>query len=199
MAEGVRGYRMQARATAVAQTRERILAVSRDRFFRLPYDEVRLLDIATAAGVSQQTLLNHFSSKEGLLLAVVEFVRPEIEILRGPLVPGDVEAAVRGLMRQYEALGDANVRLAAVAERIPELARGVEFGRAHHTAWLEATFADSLPDDPPARRRTVAALYAVTDVGTWKLLRRDLGRSRAETSAVLRSLLTAALETARGT
>jgi hypothetical protein len=100
-------------------------------------------------------------------------------------------------MRQYEALGDANVRLAAVAERIPELARAVEFGRAHHTDWLETTFADSLPDDARARRRMVAALYAVTDVGTWKLLRRDLGHSRAETAAVLRFLLRAVLGTAR--
>ncbi len=188
---------MQARAVAVGRTRERILAAARDRFFQLPYDEVRLAEIATAAGVTQQTLLNHFSSKEGLLLAVVEFVKPQIEAMRGPVVPGDVDTAVRGLMRQYEALGDANVRLAAVAERIPELARAVEFGRAHHTAWLEATFAESLPGERRPRRRMVAALYAVTDVGTWKLLRRDLGHSRVETAAVLKSLLRAALETAR--
>lgn len=197
MAGAVRSYRMRARAAAVDRTRERLLTVARDRFFGLPYDEVRLAEIAAAAGVSQQTLLNHFSSKEGLLRAVAEFVEPEIDALRGPVPPGDVDAAVRALMRQYEALGDANVRLAAVAERIPELARAVEFGRAHHTAWLEETFTDSLPDDAPARRRGLAALYAVTDVGTWKLLRRDLGHSRTETAAVLRLLLRAALETAR--
>jgi AcrR family transcriptional regulator len=197
MAEAGRSYRMQARAETVGRTRERILAVARDRFFQLPYDEVRLAEVAAAAGVSQQTLLNHFASKEGLLLAVVEFVAPEIEALRGPVVPGDVDAAVRALMRQYEALGDANVRLAAVAERIPELATGVEFGRRHHAGWLEATFAGSLPDDRRARRQVVAALYAVTDVGTWKLLRRDLGHSRPVTAAVLRLLLHGVLETAR--
>ena len=197
MAEAARSYRMRARAATVGRTRERILSVARDRFFRLPYDEVRLAEIADAAGVSQQTLLNHFSSKEGLLMAVVEFVAPEIDAMRGPVVPGDVDAAVRGLMRQYEALGDANVRLVAVAERIPDLARAVEFGRAAHTAWLEAAFADSLPDDRRARRRAIAALYAVTDVGTWKLLRRDLGHSRAGTAAVLRLLLRAAVESAR--
>jgi AcrR family transcriptional regulator len=191
-----RSYRMRARAATVDRTRERILAVARDRFVDLPYDEVRLADVAAAAGVTQQTLLNHFSSKEGLLLGVVAVLAPEVEALRGPVPAGDVDAAVRALMRQYEALGDANVRLAAVAERIPELAQGVEFGRAHHTAWLEETFAGSLPGEARARRRSVAALYAVTDVGTWKLLRRDLGRSRTETTAVLRLLLRAALETA---
>jgi AcrR family transcriptional regulator len=188
---------LQARASGVERTRERILGVAKERFFTQPYDEVRLGEIAGAAGVSEQTLLNHFSSKEGLLLAVARFVAPEIESARGPVVPGDVEAAVRGLLRQYERYGDANVRLVAVAERIPELASGVEFGRARHTAWLEATFADALPSAPAARRRALAALYAITDVGTWKLLRRDLGRSRRDTALVLGALLRAALESVR--
>jgi hypothetical protein len=120
-----------------------------------------------------------------------------VEGLRGPVRAGDVDAAVRGLMRQYEALGDANVRLVAAAERIPELARGIEFGRARHVAWLEESFGAALPRDPAARRRAVAALYAVTDVGTWKLVRRDLGRSRADTARVLRALLRSALESVR--
>jgi len=197
MAQAARSYRLQARAAGVERTRERILGVSQERFFTLPYDEVRLGEIAAAAGVSEQTLLNHFSSKEGLLLAVAEFVGPEVEGLRGPVVPGDVDGAVRGLMRQYESFGDGNARLVAVAERIPALDRAVEVGRAAHTAWLEATFADALPDGAAARRRALAALYAVTDVGTWKLLRRDLGRSRRDTAAVLRALLRAALESVR--
>ena len=197
MPQPARTYRSRARAAGVARTGERILGVAKDRFFSLPYDEVRLGEIATAAGVSEQTLLNHFSSKEGLLLAVADFIGPEVEALRGPVVPGDVDAAVRGLLRQYEQYGDANVRLVAVAERIPALASGVELGRARHTAWLEATFAEALPSTPAARRRALAALYAVTDVGTWKLLRRDLGRSRRDTADVLRALLRAALESIR--
>lgn len=184
---------MRSRAEGVDRTRERILAVARERFVRLPYDEVRLAEVAAAAGVTQQTLLNHFSSKEGLLMAVVDLLAPEIEALRGPVTPGDADAFVRGLMRQYEALGDANVRLAAMAERFPHLAEGVVVARARHTAWLEDAFGAQLPDDPGARRRALAALYALTDVGTWKLLRRDLGRSRAETTAVLQFLLRAAL------
>ena len=196
MTDATRSYRMQARAEGVGRTRERVLAAARRRFFEQPYDEVRLADVAGEAGVTQQTLLNHFSSKEGLLLALVEVLAPEIEALRGPVPDGDVTAAVRGLMRQYESLGDANVRLAAVVERIPALGRGLDQARAHHLAWREQTFAGPLPADPRDRRRTLAALYAATDVGTWKLLRRDLGHSRAETTAVLQSLLRAALATA---
>ena len=197
MPQAARSYRLQSRAAGVERTRERILGVAQERFFTLPYDEVRLAEIAAAAGVSEQTLLNHFSSKERLLLAVAEFIGPEVEGMRGPVVPGDVDAAVRGLMRQYERYGDANVRLVAVAERIPELASGVEVGRTRHIAWLEATFGEGLPATPVARRRALAALYAVTDVGTWKLLRRDLGRSRRDTAAVLAALLRAALESVR--
>jgi AcrR family transcriptional regulator len=188
-----RSYRMQARAEGVERTRARILQAAKRRFFEMPYDEVRLADIAAEAGVTQQTLLNHFSSKEGLVLALVEFMRADVEELRGPVRPGDVDGAVRALMREYEVLGDANVRLVAVAERIPVLMKGIEKARSVHAAWLEEVFAQQLPVDPRARRRAVAALYAVTDVGAWKLLRRDLRLSRAETGAVLRSLLRAAL------
>ena len=186
---------MQARAHAVQRTRERILLAARDRFLALSYDDIRLADVAADAGVTPQTLLNHVTSKEGLALAVLEVMAPEIEALRGPRVAGDVAGFVAGIMRQYEALGDANVRLAAVAERIPALAVGLETARATHTAWLEEAFSAELPEKGPARRRALAALYAVTDVGTWKLLRRDLGHSRAETAAVLENLVRAALAT----
>ena len=193
-----RAYRMEGRAAGAERTRERILAVARDRFVELPYDEVRLAEVAAAAQVTQQTLLNHFGSKEGLLLALVDVLAPEIAALRGRVRPGDADAAVRGLVRQYEALGDANVRLAAAAERFPALAPGVRTARDRHRAWLAEVFADQLPADGPARRRALAALYAATDVGTWKLLRRDLGHSRAETTAVLAHLVRAALAATPG-
>ena len=65
MTQPARTYRMQARAEGVERTRERILRVAPARFVDLPYDDVRLADVAADAGVTQQTLLNHFSSKEG--------------------------------------------------------------------------------------------------------------------------------------
>ena len=38
-------------------------------------------------------------------------------------------------------------------------------------------------------------LYAATDVTVWKLLRRDHGRSRAETEAIIRNLVEGATQT----
>jgi hypothetical protein len=63
---------------------------------------------------------------------------------------------------------------------------------------LEQAFGVQLPPTGAHRRRALAALYAVTDVGTWKLLRRDLGHSERETAAVLRGLLHAALASVPG-
>jgi hypothetical protein len=41
----------------------------------------------------------------------------------------------------------------------------------------------------PKRRRRLTGLVAITDVYTWKLLRLDLGLSRAETERTLTELI----------
>ena len=49
----------------------------------------------------------------------------------------------------------------------------------HHQEWLAEVFGDVLPADAAARRHVLLELHAATDVYTWKLLRRDMGRPRA--------------------
>ncbi|HYH34166.1 MAG TPA: TetR/AcrR family transcriptional regulator [Nocardioides sp.] len=190
-----RSYDMTARARAVERTRERILAAAREAFFSTPFDDVTVAGVAAAAGTSHQTLLNHFGSKEGLFASLVEQVGREIEQNRGPERPHDARSAVRVLVRQYEASGDVNARLAAVEDRIPAVAEALEIGRRSHQEWLARSFADHLPASRPQHRRTLAALHAATDVYTWKLLRRDLGLSRAETTAVMERLVHGLLTT----
>ena len=174
------------------RTRERILGAARVAFLAAPYEVVTLAAVAREAGVSTQTVLNHFTSKEGLLMSVIDAFAAQVGDLRGTPSPGDVGAAVSSLMSQYEVLGDANVSYVAVAARSPAIAREVEVARGDHRRWLEAMFADELAaaQDPS---RVLAALYAATDVGTWKLLRRDLGHSVSETAAVLETLVRGAL------
>jgi len=184
---------MSGRAVGTARTRERLLAVATDHFVRRSYDEVTLAEVAREAGVTQQTLLNHFSSKEGLFLAYVGAMGEEIQALRGRPAPGDVAAAARAVVRQYERFGDANVRAAPLAERLPVLRQLRDQGRAFHQTWLEEVFAAQLPGDPGSRRRTVARLYVATDVHTWHVLRRELNHSLAETTALIESMLRAAL------
>lgn len=184
-----REYDMTARAEATGRTRDRLLEAAREGFADRRYDDVTLAEIASAAGVTVQTLLNHFGSKEGLMRAAAERFAGEIADLRGPVEPGDVAGAVEALMRHYEVLGDANWRLVADAERQPSIAALLDGARAEQRAWIESVFAPALAAYGPEREETVAARYAATDVGTWKLLRRDLGHSAEETAGVLRRLV----------
>jgi hypothetical protein len=58
-------------------------------------------------------------------------------------------------------------------------------------------FGDALPTRSDARARCINALHAATDVYTWKLLRRDLKLSRAETERTMVELANGVLLQAR--
>lgn len=175
----VRPYRMQARAAATEATRARILAAARDHFMRRWYDEVTLQDVARGAGVSVQTVLNHFGGKEQLLVALGDHVSEEIRGRRA-VVPGDVRAAVEALVDDYELTGDPTIRMLALEERVEGLSRLLDVGRRSHRDWVASTLGggDHLPE-----------LVVATDVYTWKLLRRDMRLSRDATAAAMRRLV----------
>jgi AcrR family transcriptional regulator len=180
---------MGTRANAVAATRERIARAALRLLSDNAYEDVTLNDIAAAAGVSHQTVLNHFESKEGAVLAAIELVKDETDQLRASLPPGDPDRAVAVLVEQYERFGDLNVRWAMSAERLGRLAVVLDHARAAHQGWLAAMFAADLPTAPDERRRVVNALHAATDVYTWKLLRRDLRLSLQETTRTMTALV----------
>jgi AcrR family transcriptional regulator len=181
---------MGARAEATAATRARILDAATGQFLEHWYDEVTLGVIATDAGVTQQTVINHFGSKEGLLAAAVERIGPERHRR------GSDRDPVERVVADYELGGDAVIRLLALEERVPALHPFLETGRASHRAWLEETFGDRLPRAKARREVALAALVAATDTYTWKLLRRDIGLSRAATMKSMRRLVDGALEVA---
>jgi AcrR family transcriptional regulator len=193
-----RPYRMVSRARGVAHTRAALLQAARDRFSRLPYDEVSLRDVARDAGVSTQTLHAHFRTKDDLLESVgttfADALSQDLLTSRGR--PTSARGVARALVEQYEHTGDANVRLLALSDRSPAAVTIVERGRREHLAWLTSCLGDRLPADEAPRRRVLDALYVATDVGTWKLLRRDLRRSRAATIDAMTLLVSAAI--ARG-
>ena len=192
--KGRRTYTMAARAEAVASTRETIVREATQLFFDHAFEDVTLADIARAAGVSHQTVLNHFASKAGVVLAVAELISTETTDIRNRAVPGDVPGAVHLLVGEYERFGDANFRWAATAERFDVVNDALDVGRASHQAWLDTMFGGRLPSTPTARRRAVNALHAATDVYSWKLLRRDLGLSRAETERTIVQLVEGILD-----
>jgi AcrR family transcriptional regulator len=188
-----RTYTMGSRAEGVTATRERIARAAAALFLEHAYEDVTLAGIATAAGVSHQTVLNHFESKEGVVLGVAELLRTETLSARYDAQPGDVAGAVRALVGDYERMGDANFRWAAT-ERLPTLVEVLDEARQFHQTWIVELFGDRLPTAPAARKRAVHALHAATDVYTWKLLRRDLHLSRTETEKTIADLIVGILE-----
>jgi AcrR family transcriptional regulator len=185
-----RPYRQTARAAAAAATRERILDVATEQFLQRFYDEVTLAGIAKDAGVSQQTLINHFGSKERLLQDVADRLDPER--FRRELADDPVE----GVVADYEPAGDATIRLLALEERVPAVAPFLARGRAGHRAWVEQAFAAQLPPEGDEAREQAVNLHVVaTDITTWKLLRRDMGLSRAQTVDAMKAMVAALART----
>src|SRR4051812_1280608 len=171
-----RAYRMTARAESAAATRDRIIDAAIEQFLAAWYDEVTLAGIARTAGVSQQTVVNHFGSKERLLEQAIDRWGPDRSR------SGEGGDPVLRVLEDYERGGDAMVRLLALGGRVPAVAPFLARGRAGHRAWVERAFADRLPAEPgPARERAIDGHVAALDVYLWKLLRRDLGRSLEET------------------
>ncbi len=180
---------MNVRTAAMELTRERILEVAGAQFMERPYEEVTLRGVAREAGVALQTVVNHFGAKEDLFMACVERLGREIEERRAAQ-PGDIAGAVRALVDDYEITGDGTIRALPLEERIPALAAGLRQGRENHEAWVQATFPAALRGlRGAARQRRVAQLVAVTDVYTWKLLRRDRGFTADQTATTMRELV----------
>lgn len=187
-----RTYTMGTRADAVSATRDRIVRAAMSLFLEHAYEDVTLAAIAKAAGVSHQTVLNHFESKEGVVVGVAELARTETAAARAA-EPGDVGGAVRALVGDYERMGDANFRWAA-SDHLAALEPFLDDARRGHQDWLVEVFGDRLPTTPAARKRAVHALHAATDVYVWKLLRRDLHLSRTETEKTMADLVVGVLE-----
>jgi AcrR family transcriptional regulator len=180
---------MSARRASVERTRERILQAMADLWLERHYDDVTLSDVAEVAGVSRQTVHRQFGSKDELLVATAEWKGPQTEAERAA-EPGDVAGALTRLVDGYEVMGDANVRTLELEGRVDAMDHMLKRGRSAHRAWIEDVFDPYLPPaGDNTRDHVVMTLYAATDVMVWKLLRRDFGRSRADTEAAIRDLV----------
>jgi AcrR family transcriptional regulator len=180
---------MGARAEATAGTRRGILRAVLDLHVERFHDQITLEDVARRAGVTVQTVLRHFGSRDRLVEAAGEQAMSEVLAQRSAAPVGDVDGAIENLVDHYEVWGRSALRLLAQEERVPQLRALADAGRAAHYAWVERTFGPFLDEtaDPLLR----AKLIALTDVFTWKLLRLDLGLDRTETASALASMIRA--------
>ncbi len=191
-ARATRVYRMSARAEAAASTHTRILEVAIRQFSERFYDEVSLAEVAREAGVTVQTVLRRFGSKEGLTEAATALGVERVRAERWSSPPGDLHAAVRGLLAHYEAWGDRSLLFLAQEQRVAAMRRVADSGRALHREWVDHVFAPWLaPRRGAVRERLRARLVAVTDVYVWKIVRRDLGIDPQAAEVTLRELVAA--------
>jgi AcrR family transcriptional regulator len=182
---------MRARADAAAATRERILGATMELFKAQFRSRVRLEDIAVAAGVTVQTVLNVYGTRDALITAATEQLKTEVSAQRTRAEPGDIKGIIGDLFDNYEQFGDIVVRMQA-EDADPEW---TENGRAWHRRLTRRQFAPQLARVTGVKRRLLLdALVCACDVYLWKLLRRDMGRSRGEAEKVIRTMVQALVE-----
>ncbi len=188
-------YTQGQRAEKTAASTERILETTRTLVLDLGH--VPGLDVVAAeAGVSVQTILRKFGSKEGLLRASAESAMARVSAERNAVTPGDVSEAIDNLLDHYDAWGDRSLRLLSLEGQGPTFATLLAGTRALHRAWVERAFGPQLAALAlDIRGRRLAQLVALTDVYVWKLLHRDQGLDREDTRTALTELIEAGLGT----
>src|SRR5947207_2255076 len=98
-----RSYHMVARAAAAEQTTTRVYTAAAELFAERPFADVTVQTVADRAGVTLQTVLRKFGSKEALFKAAGPRIAASIREAREPAVPRDTRTAVVTLCRSYEA------------------------------------------------------------------------------------------------
>jgi AcrR family transcriptional regulator len=189
-----RHYRQQARAESAAETRQRIIDVTRRRLASAPLRNVGLPEIADDAGVARSTIYSIFGSREGLMLAVAEdlLARGGFDRLgrafRHPDAVTALETSLLEAGRLYEsehAVGRAMLRLAAVDRDAARGAARLEHGRQDGVLDLARRLAAQgrlRPDVTVAEAADV--LWVITSFDTFDQL--YSGRGLGATEAVAR-------------
>jgi AcrR family transcriptional regulator len=195
MSATARPYRQTTRAAATQETQRRIVAAFREALLARWMDEITLDHVAAEAGTTRQTVIRMFGGKDGLLIAVANAMKDEIQRVRSVPPGADPHAAARALVRDYETSGDIIMRILAQEERHAALTALLDIGRKWHRHWVEQTFAPTLAALPRGERAgRTTQLVAVTDVYVWKLLRRDFRHSAAEVEVLIAGILQKLLE-----
>lgn len=188
-----RAYSMANRSIAAAHTKESILRATVELATEKLTVEIVLADVAARAGVTVQTVLRHFGTRDQLFDAAVAFASAEVITERAAPV-GDVAEAVRVIIDHYETRGDWVIALLgqeASNERIRDITMS---GKQVHREWVQTVFAPQLAHRSETQRTAIADLVCVaTDVYTWKLLRRDRGLGRDQTEQRMKQLVDAIL------
>jgi AcrR family transcriptional regulator len=181
-----RPYKQGARAEAQQRTRDALLDAADREFDEGRWGQASLDTLAQKAGVTKQTLLRHFGSKDGLLLQALGRGAMQVLDQRFNAPIGDVAGTVENLLDHYEAFGRRGLRIGTWQDGPAMLAKLEQMARQMHYKWVEYAFGPWLaPLEAASRARRRAALIALCDVHTWWLMSHDLELARPEIQATL--------------
>lgn len=181
-----RPYKKVAREQAQQRTREALLDAAEAELYDSSWQQTSLQALSAKAGVTKQTLLRHFGSKEGLLLSALMRGASQVLEQRWSAQPGDLEIAVENLLEHYEAWGERSLRIGAWQRGGAALAKLSQVAREVHYGWVDYAFGPQLQAlDASIRAQRRAALIALCDVQTWWILAHDLELDRAAVKTTL--------------
>jgi AcrR family transcriptional regulator len=185
-----RSYKQVARAQAQQRTHDTLLDAVDEEVAAGSWGKASLEATAARAGVTKQTALRHFGSKDGLLEAALRRTSEIVRCERAQAPINDVPGAVRNLVVHYERWGNLVLRVLAEENRSQLVRKMTDHGREVHYEWVERTFEPQLARlDDQTRARRMAQLVAVCDVYVWKLLRHDMQLDVPQTEAALIELI----------
>jgi AcrR family transcriptional regulator len=185
-----RKYTMGARAEGVEETERRVVQALVALAAERPFAEITLDDIAAGAGVSVQTVLRRFGSRDALFAVAMDAAMSTVAVERRT-PPGDVGAAVRTVVDHYEQRGRMSLLLLAQEGHDDVARKATDLGKAFHRGWVRDAFSPATEDEA-----VLDLLVVATDVYTWKLLRLDRRHGRARTERRMRALVDAVLASA---
>ncbi|MEX0810950.1 MAG: TetR/AcrR family transcriptional regulator [Chitinophagales bacterium] len=181
-----RNYKMTKRAEQVNRNEQKILDATFSLWKQYSMHEITLDMVAENAGVTVRTILRKYGSKEGLIEYCIDNDIGKISHKRNVAIEGGVEQALQVLLDNYEEIGEAAIRTLAIEEELAVAKKALIKGRAFHREWCAKVFEEHLPKKNTKEYETrLHAFFAATDFYLWKLLRKDLGKSKKETYAVL--------------
>jgi len=185
-----RTYKGTVQAEIAALTEQRIIEAGLALFDEQWSDQITLEQLAQRAGVTVQTILRRFGSKERLANVVSQeaFRRAMQQRIDPPV--GDLTTIVHGLIIYYESGGERMLRGLVQEARQPHLHTIIDVARASHREWLERAFKTYLErHDETTQARLLAQLYTLTSVYTWHQLRHESGLNQEETTHALYEMI----------
>lgn len=184
---------MGVRAAATEATAQRILESASALFGDQLYDQVPLTAVAAGAGVTVQTVIRRFGSKEQLYLAVARDRSVQLRGARDAAVVGDAAGAVELLVAGYERWGEEILHLLSQERRSAVIADVLDGARRYHRDWIARVFAPQLAQIGHAagRQHELAKLVSATDLYAWKVLRQDLGCGADQTRVAITEIVAA--------